>query len=83
MTHESETMPPALAARLAAVAAEQHRNLRDVLRDAVEMYLSELRPPTSTRSPAEAVARIRASRSGNTLPDGITTIRDLLTFGRA
>jgi hypothetical protein len=76
-------MAPALAARLAAAAAEQHRHLRDVLRDAVERYLRELRPLTSTRrSPAEAVARMWASRSGNKLPDGII-IRHLTTFGRA
>jgi hypothetical protein len=88
MTHESETpsdiaVPPALAARLAAAAAEQHRQLRDVLRDAVESYLRALQPLTpAQRSPAEAAARMRASRPDNKLPEGVT-IRDLMTYGRA
>jgi hypothetical protein len=88
MTHESETpsefaVPPALAAQLQAAAAKQHRQLRDVLRDAVELYLREFRPlPPAQRSPAEAAARMRESRPGNKLPDGVT-IRDLMTYGRA
>jgi hypothetical protein len=76
-------VPPALAAQLRAAAAKQHRQLPDVLRDAVELYLNQLRPlPLAQRSPAEAAARMRTSRPGNKLPDGIT-IRDLMTYGRA
>jgi hypothetical protein len=51
-----------------------------VLRDAVEIYQRELRALTSTRrSPAEAVARMRASRSGNKLPDDITISHNVRT----
>ena len=75
--------PPALAARLAAAAADQHRQPRDVLRDAVESYLQALQPLTpAQRSPAEAVARMRSSRASNKLPEGVT-IRDLMTYVRA
>jgi predicted transcriptional regulator len=76
-------VPPALAARLQEAAAAQHRPPREVLRDAVELYLREQRPfPPAHRSPGEAAARIRRSRPGNKLPDGVT-IRDLMTYGRA
>jgi hypothetical protein len=54
-----------------------------VLRDAVESYLQALQPLTAARrSPAEAAARMRSSRAGNKLPEGVT-IRDLLTYERA
>jgi hypothetical protein len=88
MAHETETptdlaVPPALAAQLQAAAAAQHRPPRDVLRDAVESYLQAVRPSSpSRRSPAEAAARMRQSRPGNKLPEGVT-IRDLMTYGRA
>jgi len=39
-------------------------------------------PDAARRTPAEAAARMRASRAGNILPEGVA-IRDLMTHGRA
>jgi hypothetical protein len=47
-----------------------------------EPAMAGIAPDAPSRTPAEAAARIRASRVGNTLPDGVS-IRDLMTHGRA
>ena len=75
-------VPASLAARLSEVADAEHRRPLDVLQDAVDLYIRAKQSsgePRRTR--AEAAARMRQSRSGNTLPEGVT-IRDLMTFGR-
>jgi len=75
------TIPVNLRAQLEATAAAQHRPAAEVLRVALEQYLDAWRSK-ATRSPAEAAARMRQSRTGNILPDG-TTLRDLMIHGRA
>ncbi len=79
-------IPPALAVQVKAVAEAQHRQPLGVLSDALEQYLESWRSmtlrATMHRSPIEAAARMRRSRSGNVLPDNII-IHDLMTNGRA
>jgi hypothetical protein len=81
-------IPPALAAEIKAVAADEHRPATDIVRDALERYLTDWRKRTSEalekpkRTPVEAAARLREFRKGNVLPDGVT-IEDLMTHGRA
>ncbi|MGE0221953.1 MAG: hypothetical protein AB7F35_07860 [Acetobacteraceae bacterium] len=75
-------IPPPIATRLAEVANAQHRHPLDVLSDAVNLYLRDQQTSAVTpRSRAEAAARIRQSRAGNKLPEGVT-IRDLMTYKR-
>jgi hypothetical protein len=89
MTQKTEdsadlAIPPALAAQLQAAAEEQHRPVRDLLRDALEGYLRAWRPLTSTsqRSPAEAAARMMRARQSNVrLDDAALSV--LMTYGRA
>jgi hypothetical protein len=78
-------IPSALAVRLQAMAEEQHRPARDVLRDAVEGYLRAWRPltpSTTQRSPMEAAARMMRARQSNVRLDD-AALRDLMTHGRA
>jgi Arc/MetJ-type ribon-helix-helix transcriptional regulator len=94
---ESETqstslvLPPALLAEVEAAALEAHRQASDVVREAVEHYLTQSRQSKNTASTdhtparltaAEAVERILEERTGNVLPEGVT-IRELMTYGRA
>ena len=74
-------VPPGLAAELELIAARQHRQAADVLREAVERYLAAIRE-TAAEEPmplAEMVERMLANRTK--LPEGVT-IRDLMTEGR-
>jgi hypothetical protein len=89
MTQKTENttdlaIPPALAAQLQAAAEEQHRSVRDVLRDALEGYLRARRALVSPnrRSPKEAAARMMRARQGNVRLDD-AALRDLMTSGRA
>ena len=76
-------IPATLAARIQAVAEEQHRPVLDVLCDAVASYLGQERSRREgARSPAEAAARMRRERKGNVLPED-TSLRDLMIHGRA
>lgn len=78
-------IPDELAARLAAVGASPERVALEALRhaaDDLERAQRAAAGAVTRRSPAEAAARMRRSRPGNVLPEG-TTIRDLMTFGRA
>jgi len=81
-------IPPELAADIQAVADGEHRPAADVVRDALERYLTDRSKPTRhskenpTQTPVEAAARLRELRKGNVLPDGVT-IRDLMTHGRS
>ncbi len=75
------SLPPALLAEVEAAADEDHRAVSDVVRDALERYLSQthkLAQPVARRTPAEAAARMRQQRKNTFLPDGVT-IRDLLS----
>ena len=87
----TDLIPPALAAQIQAAADDEHRPAADVVREALERYLSTGRkgtglahesPVPAKRPPAEALARMRERRKGNVLPEGVT-IRDLMTHGRA
>jgi Arc/MetJ-type ribon-helix-helix transcriptional regulator len=89
--HTSLVLPPALLAEVEAAADEAHQSVAEVVREALERYLAQLRagatvgqtqPQPTRRTPAEAAARMRENRKGNVLPDGVT-IRDLMTHGRA
>jgi Arc/MetJ-type ribon-helix-helix transcriptional regulator len=81
-------IPPSLVAEIQAAADADRRTAADLVRDALERYLADWRnrainPPEKPRlTPAQAAARLRESRKGNVLPDGVT-IRDLMTHGRA
>jgi hypothetical protein len=81
-------IPPALAAAIQAAAEDEHRTTDDLVRDALERYLTDWRNRTghgqkkAGKTPVEAAARLRELRKGNVLPDGVT-IRDLMTHGRA
>ena len=85
-----ELIPPALLEQVEAVAAAEHRSARDMLREAIEGYLSARQPhaapgagqPPERRTPQEAATRILERRKFHTLPDG-ATIRDMMTYGRA
>jgi hypothetical protein len=79
-------IPPALAAQIVAAAEDEHRPAAALVRDALERYLAARRTAATgqpTRhTPAEAAARMRELRKGNTLPAGVT-IQDLIRHGRA
>jgi hypothetical protein len=79
-------IPPSLAAEILAAAAVEHRPAAALVRDALERYLAGRRAVAegqpARRTPAEAAARMRELRKGNTLPAGVT-IRDLIRHGRA
>jgi hypothetical protein len=83
------SIPPALLAEVEAAANEKHSAPGDVVREALELYLTAWRKTlNSTRttqrklSPAEAVERLLEQRRDNVLPEGVT-IRELMTYGRA
>ncbi len=84
--YRNVAIPSALTARIEEAARIQHRPPSDVVRTALEQYLKNSSLPVSNssgmRSPIEAAARMRQSRPGNTLPEGIT-LRELMTHGRA
>lgn len=71
-------IPDDLARRLAAVGASPERVALEALRHAAD----DLERAAGARTPAAAAARMRRSRAGNVLPDGVT-IRELMTHGRA
>jgi len=82
------TIPAALAARVQAVAADEHRPAAEIVCEALEHYLQERQDhaaPPSTQparpSPAEALARMQARRANTPLPEGMT-IRDMIDYGR-
>ncbi|MGD0632721.1 MAG: hypothetical protein ABSA13_00385 [Beijerinckiaceae bacterium] len=93
-THDKaeELIPLALLQQVETAAAAEHRSARDMLREAVESYLSARRmlaasgagqqPSPQRRTPREAAARILERRKFHPLPEG-TTIRDMMTYGRA
>jgi hypothetical protein len=79
-------VPPDLLAEVQAVADEEHREPRELVREAVTLYLKQRRvtrgaTPESEHTPAQAAARILELRKGNLLPPGVT-IKDLINFGR-
>jgi hypothetical protein len=88
--HAKGLIPPALLAEIEAIAAVEHRPARDMVHEALERYLQEHQPLHSNvsaqlppkRTPQEAAARMLERRKHHKLPEG-TTIRDLMTFGRA
>ena len=90
MKSESPTdslVPPDLLAEVQTVAEEEHREPRELVREAVTRYLEQRRvkrgaTPEPEHTPAEAAARILELRKGNLLPPGVT-IKDLINFGRA
>ena len=86
MDHPADALlPPDLIAEVEALAAVERRSSRDILREAVELYLQDRKPVAEPRpklTPKEAAARMLQLRKGNVLPDGVT-IRDLMTYGRA
>jgi hypothetical protein len=69
-------IPPALAAQSVAAAEDEHRPAAVLVRDALEHHLASLRTAVrdqpGRRTPAEAAARLRKMRKGNTLPAGVT-----------
>lgn len=86
-----ELLPPALLAKVEAMAAAEHRAPHDVVREAVERYVQERQTSAAKRAepvsrpeltPQEAGARMLARRKGNFLPEGVT-IRELQTYGRS
>jgi len=81
-----ELLPPELVAEIEVAAAAEHRPAREIVREAIELYLQERRTLAANRdqprTPAEAAARILELRKGNILPEG-ETIRDLINYGRA
>ncbi|MGD0108118.1 MAG: ribbon-helix-helix protein, CopG family [Rhodopila sp.] len=88
-TGDNDTLmiPPALLAQVEAAAEEEHRTTADVVREALERYLSRSHRdiasrPAAKRTPVEAATRMREQRQGTFLPEGMT-IRDLIDYGRA
>ena len=80
-------VPPDLLVEVEAAAKEEHREPRELVREAVTCYLEQRRARRGaaldpTHAPAEAAARILELRKGNLLPPGMT-IEDLINFGRA
>jgi hypothetical protein len=80
-------VPPDLLVEVEAAAEEEHREPRELVREAVTRYLEQRRArrgaaPVPIHTPAEAAARILELRKGNLLPPGVT-IKDLIDFGRA
>jgi hypothetical protein len=90
MRPESPTdglVTPVLLAEVQAMAHEEQREPRKLVREAVTRYLEQrrIRPgaqPKPKHTPADASARILELREGNVLPSGVT-IKDLINFGRA
>lgn len=83
----SDTLvPPGLLPEILAAAEEERRAPRELVGEAVELYLQERRArrgaPAPKHTPAKAAARIRELRKGNVLPPGVT-IKDLISHGRA
>lgn len=74
-------IPDDLAKRLAAVGASPERVALEALQHAAD-DLERAAVAIVDRTPAEAAARMRRSRPGNVLPEGIT-IRDLMSYRRA
>jgi hypothetical protein len=79
-------IPDELTDRLSGVdpARLERAALEAVLRTADESAREDqpaMAGLSSGLSPQEAAAQMRAARSGNTLPPGMT-IRDLMTYGR-
>ncbi len=83
-------LPPALLAEVEAAAEQEHRQASDVVREAVERYLTQWRKQvfaaqagqTTKLTAAQAVENILEQRKANIMPDGVT-IRELMTYGRA
>src|SRR5207244_11907930 len=80
-------VPPDLLVEVEAAADQEHREPRELVREAVTRYLEQWRArrgtaPEASHTPAEAAARILELRKGNVLPPGVT-IKDLINFGRA
>jgi hypothetical protein len=78
-------IPEELAKRLAAVGASPERVALEALQHAADDLERGQRAAAEAvvgRTPAEAAARIRSSRPGNVLPEGVA-IRDLINHGRA
>jgi hypothetical protein len=77
-------IPESLAARLRAAGASPEQVALDALQRAAD-DLERGQPAASglvqPRSPAAAAARIRLSRPGNVLPNGVS-VRDLMTHWR-
>jgi hypothetical protein len=84
----SDTLvPPDLLVEVEAAAEEEHREPRELVREAVTWYLEQRRARRGAaaepiHTPAEAAASILELRKDNRLPPGVT-IRDLINFGRA
>jgi len=74
-------IPDDIVARLTEAGANPEDLARAALSKAADS-LARDRQPTPRLTPAEAAARMRAARPGNTLPDGVS-IRDLMIHGRA
>jgi hypothetical protein len=72
-------IPDALAVRLREAGADPESLALATLTKAAN---AQPAAPNRSRTPAEAAARMRASRAANSLPRGVT-IRDLMTHGRA
>lgn len=80
MKSESPTdslVPPDLLAEAQAVADEEHREPRELVRKAVTRYLERRRigrgaTPGPEHTSAEATARILELRKGNLLPPDVT-----------
>jgi len=84
------SLPPALLAEVEAAAEQEYRPASDVVRDAVERYLTQSRRPVLAAQPGQAIVPLTAAetvewileqRKGNVLPEGVT-IRELMTYGR-
>ena len=78
-------IPETLATRLTAAGANpEHLALVALAQAADELERGRQAAASEVvrRTPAEAAARIRASRASNILPEGVD-IRDLMTHGRA
>jgi hypothetical protein len=78
-------IPETLAARLAAAGADpEHLALLALQQAANELERLQQAgaPKAPHRTPSDAASRMRASRLGNVLPEGVS-IRDLMTHGRA
>ena len=78
-------IPETLAARLTAAGANpEHLALMALQQaaDQLERAQQAGAPKPPHRTPSDAASRMRASRPGNVLPEGVS-IRDLLTHGRA
>jgi predicted transcriptional regulator len=77
-------IPDDLAKRLTAVGASPERVALEALQHAADDLERGQRAAGAAvdRTPAEAAARMRRSRPGNVLPEGMT-VRDLMTYGRA